>query len=125
MSTSPRSLTIEGQVYIAECQGVYKIGHTTQDPRDRVAKLRTGNPFPVELVGSIPGSRAMERYLHRTYKSRKIKGEWFILTPDEVKEILGRADEPEAVTRFMEVVARLSPAQTAHMSRELKKLGVM
>lgn len=114
-----------GKVYIARCEGLYKIGHTTQDPQSRIANLQTGNPFAVELVGSIPGSRALERHLHRTYKNRKVKGEWFLLTPDEVKEILGWADDPEPVVRFREMVARLSPAQSRFVASELKKMGVM
>lgn len=116
------SRTTEGKVYIAECQGLYKIGYTSGDPLGRIAALQTGNPFPVELIGSIPGSRALEKHLHAVYRARKVRGEWHALTYDEVKEILGWTDEPEEITKLRQILACSTPAQQRSFIQQVNKI---
>lgn len=104
-----RSSRTKGWVYVAECQGIYKIGYTARDPRARVADFHTGNPFPVKLIGAIPGTQQLERDLHRKYQHRHVKLEWFALAEDEIQEILKVETDP--IARLEQIVSRWTPAQ--------------
>lgn len=84
----------QGWVYIAKCEDRYKIGWTGQDPEKRIAGLRTGNPFPVELVGIVRGTIALESTLHRHFASKRSTGEWFFLEPDDIEYIFSLAPQP-------------------------------
>ena len=72
-----------------------KIGYTEKEtPEDRIASMETGSPFGIELLGFIKSSNAkrLEIELHKEYSSRRVKGEWFNLTEEEVKSILREHD---------------------------------
>lgn len=56
--------------------GPIKIGKG-DDPRKRGAALQTGNPRPLVLLHTIPGSHAEEGMLHRRFAHLRIRGEWF------------------------------------------------
>lgn len=105
-----------GWVYVAHCQGLHKIGYTTGPPSERIRSLQTGNPFPIELVGAIPGEPQDEIRFHGVFKSKRVSGEWFLLTEDDVKSILERdwtANELE--DRFY----TFSPKQRAWMAYQM------
>lgn len=108
----------QGRVYIARCQGLYKIGYTARDPQLRMADLQTGNPFPVELMGSIPGTRDTEAGLHAVFASRKVQGEWYALLPEDVSDILGEEEYTESFLKFMAMTRKLSPRQKSALARE-------
>jgi hypothetical protein len=80
-----------GSVYVIRESGSdrYKIGYTSGSPRQRLAKLKTGNAVPLELVGSfrVVGPQT-ERMLHRVFSSSRLTGEWFRLKDDEVEQLL-------------------------------------
>lgn len=78
----------KGVIYIAKCQEFYKIGHTTGDAEHRLSALQTGNPFRVELIGTIPGTVSQERNLHGRFAHKRERGEWFRLTQEDVDSIL-------------------------------------
>lgn len=76
-------------VYILEGpQGSYKIGHTN-DPDARLHKFEVNLPFPVKFIHVIKceNGRALESYLHRLYAKKRINGEWFELTPEDIEGI--------------------------------------
>lgn len=78
-----------GKLYIAECQGFYKIGFSN-DMYDREVKLNVNNPFPVTMVyisDTIEGVNFVESALHDRYQSKRVKGEWFTLNKTNVKHI--------------------------------------
>lgn len=77
-----------GVIYLAKCQDFYKIGHTTSDPMQRLSTLQTGNPFRVELVGTIPGTIGQERGLHHKFARKRERGEWFRLSQEDIDSIL-------------------------------------
>lgn len=60
--------------------GPIKIGTTSGDPLERLAKLRTGNPRPLRLLATMPGGPAEERALHARFASLRLEGEWFTAT---------------------------------------------
>lgn len=70
----------------------YKIGFTRRGVKKRVAELKTGNSYDLELVLSYytPYGAKVENMLHRHYKEYNCGGEWFLLPPEEVDLFLDR-----------------------------------
>lgn len=68
--------------------GFTKIGFST-NPKHREKTLQSEEP-EVELLCSWPGTTDDERSLHAKYAGKRLRGEWFNLSTDEVNEI-GRA----------------------------------
>lgn len=82
----------KGYVYIIkqEDQHLYKIGYTqNSDISQRRSQLQTGNPVNLEVVGSFQcvGS-VTEKALHSLFSEYRKTGEWFGLSPQDVKNIL-------------------------------------
>jgi len=66
----------------------YKIGKS-KDPQKRFNQLQVGNSEKLELINYFPTSNALidERALHRTFKMKKTRGEWFALNEADIKYI--------------------------------------
>lgn len=68
-----------------------KIGFTN-DVNKRLSTLQTGNPEPlcIHHFEEVPDHRArlMERRLHRDLNHKRLKGEWFNMTPEEARSML-------------------------------------
>lgn len=73
-------------VYFVWCEGFVKIGRTL-DIKERLSDLRTGNPFPITVLGVIEGTKKLESQLHKKYRNQKVHGEWFNLTEDQLREL--------------------------------------
>lgn len=120
----------QGWVYIAKCENTYKIGWTGQDPEKRIANMRTGNPLPIELIGTIRGTIVLESMLHRQFASKRSAGEWFFLEPDDIEYILSLAPKPQMMgdidldeleLRLMRSSARSQRAFVAAVNKVLGK----
>jgi hypothetical protein len=61
--------------------GLVKIGFTSRIGH-RIGCLQTGQPAPLELLASLPGTRPDERRLHTLFAAARRTGEWFEATPD-------------------------------------------
>jgi hypothetical protein len=71
-------------VYFAQCMtspGPIKVG-LASDVARRLGEVQVGCPYPIELMGTLPGGRAGEALLHRVFAAFKIHGEWF--WPDRI-----------------------------------------
>lgn len=77
----------KNKVYFIAAGEHVKIGHTTGDPAKRMEGLQVGCPFKMKLLGTIPGTREVERALHSRFRSSALGGEWFSLT-GRVKELI-------------------------------------
>lgn len=68
----------DGNVYMIGCfSGSYvKIGYSA-DPAARLKQLKTGCPFPLELLATVPGDLNFEQVLHLWFDDLRIDGEWF------------------------------------------------
>ena len=78
-----------GSIYLAECQGMYKIGYSNE-MYDRRMKLQVNNPFSVSIVytsDDIQGVNFVEAALHKKYADKCVRGEWFKLNKTNVKHI--------------------------------------
>lgn len=73
----------------AEFEGrrLFKIGYTRRPIEKRIKEIKTGNGHEIYLVSSFNSKwgTKIEAQLHRTFKSKKVNGEWFDLTDEEVK----------------------------------------
>jgi len=74
-------------VYVAECQGLYKIGYSIR-PTSRIASLQTATPFPVTLLGTIEGGKEVESWWHHHFKAKRVRGEWFALDAADLALLL-------------------------------------
>jgi Meiotically up-regulated gene 113 len=75
-----------GEVYLAKSGRFYKIGRSNDTVR-RGNEIRVQLPERMTLIHSIktddpPG---VEAYWHRRFESKRMNGEWFDLTPTEVR----------------------------------------
>jgi|JYMV01.1.fsa_nt_gi uncharacterized membrane protein YkvA (DUF1232 family)/predicted GIY-YIG superfamily endonuclease len=84
----------DGYVYlIREEGGKYKIGRTKDVPT-RFNTLSIQIPQEIKVVWRIQchDHKRAEEKLHRKYKFRRTKGEWFALSPEQVHEITQLTD---------------------------------
>lgn len=75
-----------GFVYLLQSPtGHFKIGRT-KDPENRRATFGVKLPFPVEFIHLIAcdDMHEMERGLHRRFAHRRLDGEWFALTTEDI-----------------------------------------
>jgi hypothetical protein len=80
------------RVYFIQCEAFVKIGYSYA-PWMRIDALRTANPFPCVLLGTIPGGSTREFQLHNEFSQYRHQGEWFHFTPevrDAISELLNR-----------------------------------
>ncbi len=79
---------MSGCVYILECQGLYKIGKTT-NLKARLLAIQAMNPFPLKVIHVIPSERygIVEKALHKIFSSKRLGGEWFELSSEEINEV--------------------------------------
>lgn len=85
---------IKGYIYLFESYHkdhgeVYKIGLTKNEITERKRNLETGNPNNLTLIHTYPCSispKYLEARLHKRFNFDRIKGEWFILSNEDVKD---------------------------------------
>lgn len=75
-----------GQVYFIECAGRIKVGYTA-DIIARVQTLSTAAPAPLKVLGSVDGTRSLEKAIHAKLKPFNNHREWFNDCP-EVRELV-------------------------------------
>ena len=69
-------------------RSVFKIGWSSESPKDRLTKLQVGNSSELFLVGTISGDRVFEKDLHRSLHKKHIRGEWFKVSIKEIKSLI-------------------------------------
>ena len=60
--------------------GPIKIG-CSADPDGRLKVLSAWSPFPLELIGSVPGDFKEEGHIHRRFSNLHTRKEWFMSSP--------------------------------------------
>lgn len=82
-----------GYVYViqdTEYSKLYKIGRTVE-PARRLTDIRNILPGSSEIVAIVDTQDAptLEWQLHQRYAKSRMRGEWFALTDEQVREICG------------------------------------
>jgi hypothetical protein len=83
-----------GYVYLLKSDtGHYKIGRTI-DPENRQKTFGVQLPFNVQFECLIKSddNHKLEKSLHERFEHRRVRGEWFDLTDDDVEYIKGLAE---------------------------------
>lgn len=78
-----------GFVYLLSDGEFFKIGYSKNEPTIRQKGCQTGNARQLKLVASIPGSIGLERSIHRTFASKRVRGEWFDLSQSDIRKVWG------------------------------------
>lgn len=75
-----------GHVYLLKHDNVYKIGSSTDVSR-RYKEIRVQMPHKTEEIHVIETDdpSGIEAYWHNRFKDKRLKGEWFDLSPSDVK----------------------------------------
>lgn len=77
-----RPYAIGDFVYFMRAGDFVKIGKSTGNPASRLSSLKTGCPFPIEVIATIPGGLSEERGLHKKFSHIRAHGEWFHATEE-------------------------------------------
>lgn len=77
-----------GFVYVLHSNGVYKIGHARVVDK-RIEQISPALPYPVELEIALSSEDrfALERELHERYANKRLGGEWFALSNEDLFEL--------------------------------------
>jgi hypothetical protein len=80
-----------GIVYLLRSGPHYKIGKTN-DFKSRLGQIKLQLPLKVEVVHQIETDDpdGIERYWHRRFGDKRLNGEWFRLSDDEVEAFISR-----------------------------------
>jgi phage regulator Rha-like protein len=66
--------------------GHYKIG-CTSSLRNRLQALQIGNADLLEVYATIKGGKDLEGILHKRFESKRINGEWFSITEEDIYDV--------------------------------------
>lgn len=68
-------------------QNVYKIGVTRNIVQNRLKKLQTGNSSELHIVYTVETDYPfrLETLLHNKFSNKKVQGEWYKLSDEDVK----------------------------------------
>jgi len=88
-----KNIKEKGYLYLIECNNYYKIG-ITQNIEQRLLQFKTFIPMDVELIfkekfNYIYKSK-IERELHKEFKHKHYKGEWYNLNKRDIDKIKQR-----------------------------------
>jgi hypothetical protein len=99
-----------------------KIGYTSGDVSKRLSNLQVGSVAELTVLSQFPGERDDEARLHAEFSDRRVAGEWFILTPDEVAGITSRELGGSAVERTFTESGMILVVRNA-VARRLREMG--
>lgn len=83
-----------GVVYFVKpigLKGPIKIGYSDK-PEERLRNMQGSSPWPLRMIGRVPGTIDDERFLHRCFPHLHSHGEWFRWSADldaAIEAILG------------------------------------
>jgi hypothetical protein len=87
-----QSGVFDGIVYFvnAENTNMFKIGYTKQSIHKRLSNLQTGCPLNLSVYKTVgcDDPIILEHYLHDCFNDKKIRGEWFDVTFEDVENLV-------------------------------------
>jgi hypothetical protein len=80
-------------IYLIKCGEFHKIGFTGgRKVEPRLQSMQTATPYKLEVVGFWHGTENDEAALHATFAERRVRGEWFSLTAEDVERLRALMD---------------------------------
>ena len=111
-----------GFVYVISFGEIYKIGQT-YDVKNRLKQLQDMNPFCRVLKQiELTGYTVAERRLHEFFGSKRIAGEWFKLTGNDLDKILPYLRKPGLKHRIISVIEH---GDTPHIHSPEERIRVL
>lgn len=96
---------------------MYKIGYTKRDVEQRISEFKTGNCSDFDILNiytPLDHCVTIERSLHNHFNDKKINGEWFDLTQEDIEEF------PTLCEKFYNRYHILSTTNTYIQDRGIK-----
>lgn len=84
--------------------GRYKIGSTrARDVMKRVSQIQVGNPCELKVICSYECDSPfkLEKMMHNLYKGKRLVGEWFELSHDDVDSFLRECGRMQGLINAM------------------------
>lgn len=93
LDKSQRSFGNHGFVYLMKAMNAYKIGKSV-NAEERAISLQISLPVEIEIVHVLKSGDMswVERVFHRAFEHKRIRGEWFDLSAEDVKKIVGLSE---------------------------------
>ncbi len=84
-----------GVYFLKADNGVVKIGRSA-NPQSRVNELKTSSPVALVLifVYETVAMKEDEAFFHRFFANRRVRGEWFALSDEEISGIIDGSINP-------------------------------
>ena len=81
-------MVLSEYVYVIKCQDYYKIGKAN-NVDSRLRDLQVSNPYDLELIKTfeVDDGFRFEKFLHKTFKNKHSRGEWFKLSREDLVKI--------------------------------------
>lgn len=96
-----------GSVYLLKTEiddwTIYKIGFTKKSIQKRIKQLQTGSATPIHLVHfyKTQNYSKVEKWLHRKWKQKRQKGEWFDLSLEDVNEFIPECKKADQTIKYL------------------------
>jgi len=75
--------------------GTYtKVGYSS-DIQKRLSTLQVGNARELRINHSCEGSRYREDFIQQRLKDKRVRGEWYDITDEDIKDVLEKTPEPK------------------------------
>ncbi len=124
---------MKGYVYLMTNESAnYKIGFTTYPVEKRLKELNrsTSLSHTIEISGYafVENCVALEKELHKRYKYKRLKGEWFALDKDDVMTIHGTFLDRAVLGDFkapLSAAAKARDVENKIMADQLVKFNTM
>jgi hypothetical protein len=71
-----------------------KIGWAAGSVSSRLSTLQIGNPHRLICLGTVSGTVSVEREIHQRFAEHHLRGEWFTRTPELLRFIQQRSEQP-------------------------------
>lgn len=74
---------------------LYKIGYTRRSVEKRVKEFKTGNASNLEILEIFQSEwgTKVEALLHKKFNSKRINGEWFDLSIDDISNFINTCEK--------------------------------
>ena len=81
--------TCVGEIDKTKVLNYYKIGYG-KSTRKRLSSIQMCNPYEIELIFTYETlfANEIEKNIHLYYNSRKVRGEWFLISEDEIQNFM-------------------------------------
>lgn len=101
-----RPWRVERVIYFITCELAdfpIKIGMSA-NMTERMRDIRTSLPFEPVLLGTTPGTSKTEREIHSRFEATRLRGEWFMRTP----ELLSYIEELKLIQYIQSITVPVS-----------------